>query len=241
MPSKKKFKKNRKMKGGNQEEPILAQVVDSNDNTNADTAEVVAVDNKNIAGGSSYVKFSDDIYINVIMMIGLGGVIWMMISRTIIRHKYSEVVAYGLIGVAVTFSCLLILFKGVRGITPSNSILGAIKNTLYVTKYILKRCSPALLILTQIGVLCYIMYNNADYIFSSPNIPYMFQVFNVITMAMILAQCVVWKDKVIQIMSNITSKKYNPMTVPGFILASILSGIAISQLYVILEYLRTDC
>lgn len=241
MPNKKKFKKNRKMKGGKQEEPILGQVVNPGDSNTADSAKVVAIDGKSLDGGSNYAKFSDDIYINVIMMIGLMGVIWMMISRTIIRHKYSEVIAYGLIGVAVTFSCLLILFKGVRGITPSNSILGSIKNTLYVAKYILKRCSPALLILTQVGVLCYIMYNNAEYIFSSPNIPNMFQIFNVMTMAMILAQCVVWKDKVIEIMSNITSKKYNPMTVPGFILASILSGIAISQLYVILEYLRTDC
>ena len=137
-------------------------------------------------------------------------------------------------------SLLLIVFKGVRGITPSDSILGSIKNTLYIWKYMLVRCTPALLILTQVGVLCYIMYNHAEFIFSSPNIPYMFGVFNVMTMAMILAQCVVWKNKVIQTMAGIT-RTQNRMIVPGFILAAIISGIAISQLYVILEYLRTDC
>ena len=31
------------------------------------------------------------------------------------------------------------------------------------------------------------------------------------------------------------------MTIPGFVLAAIFSGIAISQLYIILEFLKTDC
>ena len=163
-----------------------------------------------------------------------------MISRTLIRHKYSEVVSYSLMGAAVAFSLLLIIFKGVRGVKRQPGIVGAIKNILYVGKYLTMRSVPALLILTQIGVLCYIFYGNADYIFSSPNIPYMFGVFNAITLFMILAQCWVWKDKVKEIMLNVTAPQ-NPMILPGFILASLLSGVAISQLYVILEYLRTDC
>ena len=64
--------------------------------------------------GSSYTSFSDQTYISIIVSIGIGGLIWMAVSRAIIRHKYSEVVAYGLIGAAITFSLLLILFKGVR-------------------------------------------------------------------------------------------------------------------------------
>ena len=68
----------------------------------------------------------------------------------------------------------------------------------------------------------------------------MFGIFNAITIVMVLAQCWVWKDKVKEIMLNVTAPQ-NPMILPGFIIAAILSGIAISQLYVILEYLRTDC
>ena len=118
--------------------------------------------------------------------------------------------------------------------------LGAIKNVLFIAKYLTIRSVPALLILVQIGVLCYIMYTHADYIFSSQNIPQMFGVFNAITIAMVLAQCWVWKDKVKEIMLSVTAPQ-NPMILPGFIIAAILSGIAISQLYVILEYLKTDC
>ena len=96
--------------------------------------------------------------------------------------------------------------------------------------------------MVQIGVLCSIMYSNAEYIFLAENMPTMFTVFNLIAMAMILGQSYVWKNKVVEIMESVTGKgKSNPMALGGFILAAILSGVAISQLYIILEYLRTDC
>ena len=195
---------------------------------------------KSKQGGSSYQKFDDDIYISMVMAVGFMGVIWFMISRTMIKHKYSEVLSYSLMGIGVILSLFLIIFKGVRQIKPSSSIIGAIKNMLFLAKYLAIRSVPGLLILLQIAVLCYIMYNHADYIFSSENIPRMFGIFNAITIVMILGQCWVWKDKVKEIMTNVTGPK-NPMIIPGFILAAILSGIAISQLYIILEFLKTDC
>jgi len=195
---------------------------------------------KSKQSGSSYQKFDDDIYISMVMAVGFMGVIWFMISRTMIKHKYSEVLSYSLMGIGVILSLFLIIFKGVRQIKPSSSIIGAIKNMLFLAKYLAIRSVPGLLILLQIAVLCYIMYNHADYIFSSENIPTMFGIFNAITIVMILGQCWVWKDKVKEIMTNVTGPK-NPMIIPGFILAAILSGIAISQLYIILEYLKTDC
>ncbi len=248
MPNKKKFGKNiklkRKMKGGALEEGHPDYVPDKDVSVASEAsvadATPAAADGRSVSGGSSYQRYSDNIYISVIMGIGITGAVWLMISRTLIRHKYSEVVSYSLMGAAVGFSLLLIIFKGVRGVKRQQGIVGAIKNILYVAKYLTIRSVPALLILTQIGVLCYIFYGNADYIFSSPNIPYMFGVFNAITLVMILAQCWVWKDKVKEIMLNVTAPQ-NPMILPGFILASLLSGVAISQLYVILEYLRTDC
>jgi len=249
MPNKKRFGKNiklkRKMKGGALEEGDPDYVPDKVDAPVSETKDVMPTAvatpvEKSKQGGSSYTKYSDNVYISVVMGIGLMGVVWMILSRTMIKHKYSEVLSYSLLGVAVTMSLLLIIFKGVRQVKPSNSIIGAIKNVLFVAKYLTIRSVPALLILVQIGVLCYIMYNNADYIFSAENIPRMFGIFNAITIVMVLAQCWVWKDKVKEIMLNVTAPQ-NPMILPGFIIAAILSGIAISQLYIILEYLRTDC
>jgi hypothetical protein len=246
MPNKKKFGKNRKMKGGapgDLNEPIVGRVATASDKSLPQTEAIPvtsATPTKNVTGGSSYQRYSDNIYISVIMGIGIMGAVWLMISRSLIRHKYSEVVAYSLMGVAVILSLFLIIFKGVRRIKPQSGIVGAIKDILSVAKYLTVRSVPALLILTQIGVLCGIFYSNADYIFSSPNIPYMFGVFNAITLVMILAQCWVWKDKVKEIMLNVTGPQ-NPMILPGFILAAIISGVAISQLYIILEFLRTDC
>lgn len=251
MPNKKRFGKNiklkRKMKGGALEEGHPDYVSDkdvsvASEAPVADSTPVAVATQvgKSVKGGSSYQRYSDNIYISAIMGVGIMGAVWLMISRTLIRHKYSEVVSYSLMGAAVAFSLLLIIFKGVRGVKPQPGIVGAIKNILYVGKYLTVRSVPALLILTQIGVLCTIFYGNADYIFSSPNIPYMFGVFNAITLVMILAQCWVWKDKVKEIMLNVTAPQ-NPMILPGFILAAMLSGVAISQLYIILEYLRTDC
>lgn len=241
MPNKKKFGKNsklkRKMKGGNVPIDAGSEVVNKPIPTPLQSKPI----SRSVEGGkSSYAKLSDNVYVSVIMAIGLMGVLWFMISRSMIKHKYSEVLSYSLLAVGVFFSLSLIIFKGVRQIKPSDGIIGAIKNMLFVTKYLAVRSVPGLLILLQLAVLCYIMYNHADYIFTSENIPKMFGVFNAITIVMILGQCWVWKDKVKEIMSNIKAPT-NPMILPGFILASILSGISISQLYIILEYLRTDC
>ena len=57
---------------------------------------------------------------------------------------------------------------------------------------------------------------------------------------MILGQSFVWYKQVNKIVLGESSES-NPALVPGFILAAILSGVAISQMYVILEFLKTDC
>ena len=268
MPNKKRFGKNiklkRKMKGGalgdidepltpNKDGAAAVQATDVIPVAKATAAPPVATatpvgpdtaiaKEMPLAGGSgsSYNKYGDNIYIGAIAGIGIMGIVWFMLSRSIIRHKYSEAGCYGLIGVSVLLSLCLILFKGIRQIKPGKTIIESIKNILHLAKYLLIRSTPGLLILVQLAVLIFIMYNNADYIYSSENIPQMFNTFNAITIAMVLAQCWVWRKKVMEIMLNVTSPK-NPMTLPGFILAAIISGVAISQLYVILEYLRTDC
>ena len=132
MPNKKKFGKNiklkRKMKGGalgDIDEPLTpnkdgAAVVEATDvmpvakATEAPKAKAVAIATpvgKSKQSGSSYAKYSDNVYISVVMGIGLMGAIWFIISRTLITHKYSEVLSYSLMGFAVTMSLLLIIFK----------------------------------------------------------------------------------------------------------------------------------
>ena len=59
-------------------------------------------------GGSTYNKYADSIYLNGISAVGVVGFVWMMVSRSLIRHKYSEALSYGLMEAGVTFSLFLI-------------------------------------------------------------------------------------------------------------------------------------
>ena len=70
--------------------------------------------------------------------------------------------------------------------------------------------------------------------------PRMFGIFNSMTIAMIMGQCWVWREKVLEIMTGKEGYR-SPLVVPVFILAALLSGVAISQMWVILEYLNVDC
>ena len=199
------------------------------------------------AGISSYNKYSDSIYINGISAVGVVGFVWMMVSRSLIRHKYSEALSYGLLEIAVSFSVFLIFFKGVRiaskSMVSDMGILAAIKEIMKLVTFVLKRCIPGLLIMVQLAVLIWLMYEHADYLYQNENMPRMFGIFNAMTIAMIMGQCWVWKDKVLLVMSSFKGKatSQSPLQVPGFILAAILSGVAISQMWVILEYLNVDC
>ena len=196
---------------------------------------------KSKQGGSSYNKYTDNLYISGITAIGIVGVVLMMVSRSLIRFKYSEALSYGLLEASVTFSLLLILFKGIRNFkAQENTIIGVIRDVLNLTKYMLSRSTPGLLIMAQLAVLTWLMFTHADFLYETENLPRMFQIFNSIAIAMIIGQCWAWKDKVYEIMTGI--KKYqSPLVVPGFILAAILCGISISQMWVILEYLKVDC
>ena len=84
------------------------------------------------------------------------------------------------------------------------------------------------------------MVKNADYLFTAPSYPPMFQEFNIMALLMLSGQLYMWKNQLYKIITGIGGPN-NPMTIPSFVLTAILSGIAISQLYVILEFLKTDC
>mgnify|MGYP001289493852 FL=1 len=261
MPNKKKFGKKsklkRKMKGGadavfvNEDKSPMteAQVARQaapqaravrGPSTDKGEVPIYQPSSKSRKGGSTYNKYADSIYINGITAFGVVGFVWMMISRSLIRHKYSEAVSYGLMELAVTFSLFLIFFKRVRNMNPTVGIVGMIKEIIDLTKYMLKRSTPGLLIIAQLAVLIWLMTTHADYLFENENMPRMFGIFNSMTIAMIMGQCWVWRGKVLEIMTGKEGYR-SPLIVPGFILAALLSGVAISQMWVILEYLNVDC
>ena len=68
----------------------------------------------------------------------------------------------------------------------------------------------------------------------------MFNKFNISAAVMLMFQIFTWRNQVTNLILNRDSSK-NPLILPGFILAAILSSLAISQLYIILEFLKTDC
>ena len=168
------------------------------------------------------------------------GVIWFLLTRSLVKHKYSEVVSYGMISISILISLLLVLIAGLRIIKGGSGILGALKKIFNLAIFVLSKGLPGLLILVQLGVLIYIMSKNADYLFTTDSYPPMFQEFNVMALIMIAGQLYIWKNQLYKILTGIGGPN-NPMTIPGFVLAAIFSGIAISQLYIILEFLKTDC
>ena len=202
--------------------------------------EPIESSKRTLSGGSTYGKYNDNVYIKLVLAIGLMGMVWFFLSRSLIRHKYSEVVSYSLIAMSVLVSLLLVLITGIKQIKGGVGLLGSIKKIFSLVKFMLSKCLPALLILVQLGLLIYIMGNNADYIFNAESMPKMFNSFNIMALIMIFGQLYVWRKQLKKIITG-ASEPTSSLTLPGFVLAALFSGIAISQLYIILEYLKTDC
>lgn len=262
MPNKRKFGKNRKlkrkMKGGalgDIDEPLTpnkdgAAVVEATDvmpvakATEAPKAKAVAVATpvgKSRSGGvSDYGSLNMKYFIYGVSAIGFMGVLWFFLSRSMIRHEYSEAVSYGLIALAIFFSFFMVLLAGLKSMRAGSGILNGFKYLFKVILYALTKCLPAILICIQIGILIYIYIKHGNYLYTSDSIPGLFNTFSNMAAVMILGQSFVWYKQVNKIVLG-ENKYSNPALVPGFILAAILSTVAISQMYVILEFLKTDC
>ena len=197
---------------------------------------------RNLTGGSSYPSYTDNLYLTFMLALGVVGIIWFILSRSLIRHKFSEVLCYSLFIASIVISLFLILIAGVKRIkTSGGGIMQQIKKMLNIAQFVIYNSLPAVLIIVQLAVLIYIMSKNADWLHTSNNIPWIFTIFNLTSVTMIMIQLFVWRTVVRKIVLSDGKGKLNRMTIPGFVLAFLVSGIAISQLYVILEYLRTDC
>ena len=241
MPNKSKFRKNRKlkskMKGGNaeglgKEAPAPPQALPE--------AKAAPVREQSGSAKSDYGALNMKYFIFGISAIGLMGIAWLFLSRSMIRHEYSEALSYSLVALAIFFSFFIVMFAGIKNMSAGSGITNGFKYIFKVVLYCITSCLPAILITTQLAFLIYICYKHANFLYSSTNIPALFSTFNKLAAVMVLGQSFVWYKQVSKIVLG-SKESSNPALVPGFILASIISGIAISQMFIILEYLKTDC
>lgn len=242
MPS--KFSKNRKlkskMKGGNVKgaEPKVPPLPTENDMI--PVAKATLAREQTGSAKTDYGSLNMKFFLYAVASIGVVGIAWLLISRSLIRHEYSETLSYGLVSLAVFLSFFLVLISGLKSISAGKGLVDGIKYLLKVVLFTLTKCLPAILILIQCGVLIYITSKHANYLYTSDSIPALFNTFNIMAAVMIMGQSYAWYKQVNKIMMAGSGSR-NPAEIPGFILAAILCTIAISQMYVILEYLKTDC
>lgn len=223
MPKNKKFK--RRQKGGS---PI---------------SENLAPQQKTMTAGSNkptWGKYNHTIFLWVILMLSVAGLVWFLLSRSLITHRHSEAISYGLMAVSVVLSVfMLISVSVVYGDKNDSGFKGMLKKifAIFIDGI------PAWLILAQIGVLIGLFVKHADYIYLNDEKPGLFTVFNITSAILIFMQLYMWNSKVKEILrlAGTGEKPTNSYVNIGMmILLGILTGICISQLYVILEMLLVD-
>lgn len=246
MVKKRKIGKNSKlkykMKGGRPLD-VTEKINTSNENSEKPGLAKTAL----TAGAmvSNYGNYKMSFFVNVISAIGIVGIGWLLVSRSLIRHKNSEALSYTLISLAVFFSFFFVLVSALGQFKLEEGIFNLIKYIFKLVIYCLTNSLPAILIFIQTATLVWLFSKHSDYLFSTTNLPELFNTFNIMAMVMVAGQSYVWKEQLESVLKNANNKNEKAprsnTLVAGFILASILSGVAISQMYVILEYLKTDC
>ena len=226
MPYKRKIKKY--MKGG--AEPVPSAV--NNDSLS-----------KNQIGSSvsTYGKYNHNLFLWAILMIGTAGFIWFLISRSLITHRNSEAISYGIMALGVVLSVFLLISVSIVYGDKNQSGFKKMLRTLFT---IFIDGIPAWLILAQIVFLITLLVRHSDYMFLNNEKPQIFNMCNISSAVLIFLQLYMWSNKVKAILKNAgTGNKMAPdyISIGVMVLIGILSGICISQMYVILEMLRTDC
>ena len=119
--------------------------------------------------------------------LGIMAMLWFLISRNLVRHKYSEAICYGLMSFAIIISFFLVLISGIKNLKKQPNS-GALKKCYNLIVYVIKKGFPALLILSQLAALIYLMLKHADYLIMTPSLPPMFNKFNISAAIMIIFQ-----------------------------------------------------
>ena len=239
MPKKYMKNKKRKMKGGalesNLSEPLTNALPNYDNALNKTKAKIGA-------SKSTYKRYNTGLFITIVSSFSIVGVVWFFISIILLRHKYSESLCYGLMAFSVVLSLILVVIAGIKTVSnmSENGLLDALKKILQISKYVLFKSFPAQLILIQLGVLIWLCIKHASYLFTSETLPQTFNMFNIITLIMLLGQLYVWHGEIKRLLVNKLEKR-SKLIIPAFVLSSIISGLSIGQIYVILEHLRTDC
>lgn len=206
-------------------------------------SENLASEGTSMTAGSNvtnYGKYNHKIFLWIILMTGTTGFIWFLLSRSLITHIYSEAISYGVMGVAIVISVFMLISIAV---VYRNKKETGFKNMLKVLFSILVDGLPAWLILIQICVLISLMVNHADYLYYNTEKPGLFTIFNITSAILIFMQCYMWSNKIkeiIKLAGTGIKAKTSYVNIGIMVLLSILSGVCISQLYVILEMLRVD-
>lgn len=245
MPKKYRKNKKRKMRGGalesNLSEPLTNTPSSSDENSLTNTS-LDKTKSKRGASKSTYKRYNTGLFITIISAFSIIGVIWFFISRSLVRHKYSEALCYSLMAFSVVLSLILVIIAGIKTVShmSENGMLDALKKILRVSKYVLFKSFPAQLILIQLGVLIWLCVKHASYLFSSESLPQTFTMFNIVTLIMLLGQLYVWHGEIRRLLVSKMDKR-SRLIIPAFVLSAIVSGLSIGQIYVILEHLRTDC
>ena len=106
MPTKLKFRKNRKlkskMKGGNAEGPG-DEAPGAPEARSLPTEKDAPVKSKS-GGETDYGSLNIKYFTYGITSIGIMGVLWLFLSRSMIRHEYSEALSYSIIALAIFLS-----------------------------------------------------------------------------------------------------------------------------------------
>ena len=186
---------------------------------------------------SSYKMMSNKLFLNFIFCIALMGFIWFFISTFLVKHMYSEVLCYSMMLISVVLSLFLMMSIGIIRMHGDN----ALKKFLNIVMFVITKCLPGILIAIQLVLMIYIMNQNALYLFTtqSEDRPDYLDMFNGGTALGLIIQMWMYRNHLLRVIFP-NGMPISPAVLPGFILVGILTSWCISQLFIILKYLKVD-
>ena len=186
---------------------------------------------------SAYKTMDNKLFLNFIFCISAMGFIWFFISTFLVKHMYSEVLCYSMMLISIILSLFLMMSIGVLRMQGDNIV----KKFLNITMFVITKCLPGILIAIQLSLMIYIMKENALYMFttSGDERPDYLDMLNGSTAFGLIIQMWMYRNHLIRIIFP-NGMPISPAVLPGFILVGILTSWCISQLFIILKYLKVD-
>jgi hypothetical protein len=115
------------------------------------------------------------------------------------------------------------------------------KQMLSIVMFVMTKCLPGILIGIQLALMIYIMKERALYMYKTPpeDVPGELFWFNFATALGIIIQMYMYRNHLSRVLFP-DGQPMSPAILPGFILVGILTSWSISQIFVILSYLKVD-